>query len=61
LEKLEEGNRRRPLNYGSPASSSMFIVNPFSGGGFVSLFSTHPPVKERVRRLQKMAEDMGQY
>jgi heat shock protein HtpX len=61
LEKLEEGNRRRPLNYGSPASSSMFIVNPFNGGGFVSLFSTHPPVKERVRRLQKMADDMGQY
>jgi heat shock protein HtpX len=61
LEKLEVGNRRRPLDYGSPASSSMFIVNPFRGGGFVSLFSTHPPVQERIKRLQKMADDLGQY
>jgi heat shock protein HtpX len=33
----------------------MFIVNPLSGGGFASWFSTHPPVEERVRRLQAMA------
>ena len=60
LEKLEVENRRTPLRFGSPASSGMWIVNPFRGGTFVSLFSTHPPIAERVRRLQKMANDMGQ-
>jgi heat shock protein HtpX len=33
----------------------MFIVNPLSGDGFRSLFSTHPPLEERVRRLEEMA------
>jgi heat shock protein HtpX len=45
LEKLEEGNKRRPLQSGNPASSNMFIVNPFRGGGFVTIFMTHPPIK----------------
>jgi heat shock protein HtpX len=61
LRKLEEGSRRRPMQMGSPASSSLFIVNPFQGGGFVSLFMTHPPVDKRIERLRKMAGDMGQY
>jgi len=59
LEKLEEGNRRRPMNMGSPASASLFIVNPFRGGGFVTLFMTHPPVSSRVRRLEELAERTG--
>src|SRR2546428_8390584 len=42
LEKLEIANRRRPLTFGSPASQSLFIVNPFSGGALVRMFSTHP-------------------
>lgn len=54
LEKLEAGNKKRPLQYGNPASSSLFIVNPFRGSGFISLFSTHPPIKERIRRLREM-------
>jgi heat shock protein HtpX len=33
----------------------MFIVSPFTGGGLLSLFSTHPPIEERIRRLQAMA------
>lgn len=53
LEKLEAGNRKRPLQYGNPASASLFIVNPFRGGGFFAIFSTHPPVKERIRRLRE--------
>lgn len=59
LEKLEEGNRRRPLQTGSPASSSLFIVNPFRGGGFVTLFMTHPPIAARVKRLEELAEQTG--
>jgi len=33
----------------------MFIVNPLTGGGLLSLFSTHPPIEERIRRLQALA------
>ncbi|NLK25424.1 MAG: zinc metalloprotease HtpX [Euryarchaeota archaeon] len=55
LRKLESYNRARPMDFGSPTSSSLWIVNPFSGGGLVRLFSTHPPVEERVRRLEEMA------
>ncbi len=54
LNKLEQGCRARPLRHGSPATSSLFIVNPFTAGGLVSLFSTHPPTKARVERLMKM-------
>ncbi|MEW6070195.1 MAG: zinc metalloprotease HtpX [Candidatus Thermoplasmatota archaeon] len=53
LEKLEAGNRKRPLQYGNPASASLFIVNPFRGSGFFVIFSTHPPIKERIRRLRE--------
>ncbi|OPY33856.1 MAG: heat shock protein HtpX [Methanomassiliicoccales archaeon PtaU1.Bin124] len=61
LEKLEEGSRRNPMNMGSPTSSSLFIVNPFRGSTLVSLFSTHPPMEERIRRLKEQAKQMGQY
>ena len=59
LEKLEEGNRRKPMQMGSPASSSLFIVNPFAGSGLVTLFMTHPPIKARVRRLEQLADSTG--
>jgi heat shock protein HtpX len=59
LAKLEEGGRRRPMERGNPATSTLFIVNPFRGGGFVSLFMTHPPVKVRIQRLEKLAEETG--
>jgi heat shock protein HtpX len=55
LRKLEAGNQARPMQMGNPASSSMWIVNPFSGRGLVTLFSTHPPMEERIRRLEDMA------
>jgi len=61
LEKLETANRRNPMRFGSPASSNMFIVNPFNGGTLVSIFSTHPPMAERIKRLRQMANKMGQY
>jgi heat shock protein HtpX len=45
----------------SPSSAHMYIVNPLHGGGLAGLFSTHPPIAERVDRLKAIARDMGQY
>ncbi|MFQ5780605.1 MAG: zinc metalloprotease HtpX [Nitrospiria bacterium] len=53
LRKLQEGNRRIPMA-ASPATAHMFIVSPLRGGGMTSLFSTHPPMKERIARLEGM-------
>jgi len=57
LQKLEVANVRRPMSTGSPAQSSLFIVNPFRGASFASIFSTHPATAERVRRLRAMRTD----
>ena len=54
LRKLETANRQLPMPEATPASAHMFIVSPLSGGGLASLFSTHPPMEERVRRLESM-------
>ena len=54
LAKLERGAQAVPMD-ANPATAHMFIVNPFSGGGIVSLFSTHPPIPERIARLEEMA------
>jgi heat shock protein HtpX len=59
LEKLEVGNKLRPIREGNPSTSSLFIVNPFRSGALAAIFSTHPPMKERVKRLRKMAEDFS--
>lgn len=53
LQKLTSYNRQIPMQV-NPASAQMYIVNPLSGGMIASLFSTHPPVEERVRRLLAM-------
>lgn len=50
LARLEEYNHRLPMQV-NPATAQMYIVNPLAGGGFTSLFSTHPPIQERIRRL----------
>ena len=52
LEKLGTYNKRIPMKAGSPATAHMFIVNPFSARGLANLFSTHPPIEERIRRLR---------
>jgi heat shock protein HtpX len=55
LEKLQTHNERRPLRGAEPATAHMFVVNPLKGGGVSKLFSTHPPIEERVKRLREMA------
>jgi heat shock protein HtpX len=59
LEKLDAYSRRVPMRQGSPATAHMFIVNPFSGQAMANLFSTHPPVQERVQRLRSMVGRVG--
>ena len=54
LKKLDTASKRVPMN-ASTATAHMFIVNPLRGGGVAKLFSTHPPMAERVARLEKMA------
>ncbi len=54
LARLEQGVAVRPMNGAEPATSHMFIASPFSGGGLAELFSTHPPMQERIRRLLEM-------
>jgi heat shock protein HtpX len=53
LEKLERGAAALPMN-ANPATAHLFIVNPLRGSGLLNLFSTHPPVAERVARLRAM-------
>ncbi len=57
LRKLEQGTRERPLPQEAPLEnvSHMMIANPFSGAGMAKLFSTHPPMDERIARLESMA------
>ena len=54
LRKLELSNRRQPLATNAP-TAHLFIVNPLVGGGLLRLFSTHPPIRDRIRRLEQMA------
>lgn len=55
LQKLERGAQVIPMENAKPATAHMFIVNPLTGGGIMNLFSTHPPIAERVKRLREMA------
>lgn len=53
LRKLDMNSKRIPME-ATPATAHMFIVSPLRGGGFTKLFSTHPPVEERIERLERM-------
>ena len=55
LKKLHAGVTRAPMSDAHPSTAPLFIVNPFSAKGILSLFSTHPPIEERIRRLEEMA------
>jgi heat shock protein HtpX len=54
LRKLETSNRQVPMQKVNEATAHMFIVNPLKGGGVRALFSTPPPMEERIRRLEGM-------
>lgn len=58
LRKLDFYNKKIPMEGATPATSHMFIVSPLSGGGFVKLFSTHPPIEDRIQRLEAMVGKM---
>lgn len=50
LRKLEMGSKQIPLD-ANPATAHMFIIKPFSAGGLISMFSTHPPTEQRIQAL----------
>ncbi|MCU0453462.1 MAG: zinc metalloprotease HtpX [Bacteroidetes bacterium] len=54
LKRLHSASQQVPMQ-ATPATAHLFIVNPFSGGAMMKLFSTHPPMEERVARLEEMA------
>jgi heat shock protein HtpX len=54
LEKLAMASERIPMADAKPSTAHMFIVNPLTGRSLANLFSTHPPIEERVRRLRSM-------
>lgn len=58
LRKLQRGVERAPMD-ANPATAHLFIVNPLTGGGLMKLFSTHPPLEDRIERLEQMAS--GRY
>lgn len=55
LRKLHAGVERLPMENAGTATAHMFIVSPLRGGGMMKLFSTHPPMEERVARLEQLA------
>jgi len=55
LRKIEGYSKQIPMHSGNPETAHLFIINPFSGGGIASLFSTHPSTQDRVARLEAMA------
>ena len=55
LRKLHTASHMIPMHEAKPASAHMFIVNPLTGGSLLKLFSTHPPMEERIARLENMA------
>lgn len=54
LRKLSREVERIPMRNANPTTSHLFIVNPFSGKAIFTLFSTHPPIEERIKRLENM-------
>ena len=54
LDKISSYSQKSPVSGGNDATAHLFIINPFSKKGLATLFSTHPPVEDRVRRLKSM-------
>jgi len=58
LAKLSKAARVKPMD-ANPSTAHMFIVTPLSSGTLMNLFSTHPPIEERIARLMKLKEKMS--
>jgi heat shock protein HtpX len=54
LQKLQAASQRIPMQLANPATAHLFIVNPLSGQAFMNLFSTHPPLEDRIQRLMAL-------
>jgi heat shock protein HtpX len=61
LRKLHNASHMIPMQDARPATAHMFIVTPLTGGALLKLFSTHPPMEERIARLEGMARGVRQY
>ena len=59
LAKLQSASQRIPMHNVEPATAHLFIVNPLSGQALGRLFSTHPPLEERIARLMAMKGQIG--
>ncbi|MBT1072460.1 zinc metalloprotease HtpX [Pelotalea chapellei] len=55
LAKLHNASQAVPMQEAQPATAHLFIVNPLTGSSLMSLFSTHPPMEERIARLETMS------
>jgi heat shock protein HtpX len=58
LTTLEQGRKQVPMQV-NPATETLYIVNPLSSKGVAGLFSTHPPIEERIKRLREYATRAG--
>ncbi|MBU2445205.1 MAG: zinc metalloprotease HtpX [Bacteroidetes bacterium] len=56
LGKLEQAAQLRPMAHAGPSSAHLFIVNPLRGSSVFKLFSTHPPIEDRIQRLKLIAQ-----
>ncbi|HTL97643.1 MAG TPA: zinc metalloprotease HtpX [Holophagaceae bacterium] len=54
LERLQAYNQQAPMQHAQPATAHLMTVSPLSGGGVMGMFSTHPPIQERIARLRAM-------
>ena len=55
LRKISSQNELKGVENAGPATAQLFIVNPLNGGGVMKLFSTHPPIEERIKKLEAIA------
>ncbi len=55
LRKISHGNELKTVKSSGPATAHLFIINPLKGGGLMKLFSTHPPIEERIKKLEEIA------
>jgi heat shock protein HtpX len=61
LRKLSEAVQRIPFKNANPTTAHMFIVNPLKGESLLTLFSTHPPISERIKKLEELEKEIKGY